>query len=105
MDRCQGTSWSEELDDKSLRFPGHRQHGQLILHRVLQVWYYLKWWCSHCTAVMHYSSTSYMYVFLSRSVPSCIRTGDFRKKFVASNPCVAFFALAASVVLPGRVVS
>ena len=119
---CQGTPWSEELDEKGTprsawwRVRSGAERIRDFLHIVNMVnpsfiIYYkcgimliLKCWCSPCTAVMQYNSNSYSSVFLSRSVPLCIWTCDFRKKFALPNPRAAFLALAASVVLSRRVV-
>ena len=67
---CQGTPWSEERlvacaiwSQENPRFPGHRLHGQPILH-LQQVWHYAdcKVWSLYCccsTTVVHHITLSF----------------------------------------------
>ena len=108
----QGALWSEELDGKELRgaacnleprgspFSGHRLHGKPFPHHPLQ-YGMLTLICGSCTTVMHYSSTSYDYLFptLCVTVFTYIRVRNNLRFKPARRSC------EANIILSGRIVS
>ena len=118
---CQGTPWSEELDPQELRgAPGGERdlelRGSAVSWNIVDlesthlsisttcgIILIIKGWCSPFVPLY----TPKYSVFLSRSVPLCIQTCAFRKKFASPNPCVAILAIdiSATAVLSGTAVS